>query len=214
MVFVPSQSSEVGCNSPLHDGRTTQLGAQRRPARRLHGARGVATASRPRLPLLWPLRRGCLRRRLVEERQRPCGFLALRPPTIIPPASTDLGFRFGHSLLGNADFVVVQFVFHFYGFDTYNVLLNPTNPLVQTVVTTMVQRGDYFFFVINADGSVTAFRSDLGHDDLAGLKTNLPRIQQAQTTETQYRHAVAQFEKHPDPPGALSPWVCHDKTAY
>jgi len=72
----------------------------------------------------------CFALGMVEERQRPCGFLALRPPTVIPPAIANAGFRFGHGLLGNADFVVVQFVFAFYGFETYNVLVNPTNPLV------------------------------------------------------------------------------------
>ena len=121
----------------------------------------------------------CFALGLVEERQWPCGFLALRPPTVIPPAITDIGFRFGHSLLGNADFVVVQFVFHFYGFDTYNVLVNPNNPLAQTVVTTMVQRADYFFFVLNTDSSVTAFRSDLGQDDLASR-----RVQVCQACQT------------------------------
>ena len=156
----------------------------------------------------------CFALGLVEERQRPCGFLALRPPTVIPPAITNAGFRFGHGLLGNADFVVVQFVFAFYGFEMYNVLVNPNNLLVQTVLTTMVHSADYFFFALNADRSVTAFRSDIGHDDLAGLKTNLPRIQQARTTESQYCHAVALFEKNPSPAGAVIPWVCRDNAAY
>jgi hypothetical protein len=156
----------------------------------------------------------CFALGLVEERRRFGGFLALRPPTVIPPAITDVGFRFGHALLGNADSMVVQFVFAFYGFETYNVLVNPNNLLVRTVVTTMVHNEDYFFFALDAHGSVTAFRSDLEHADLAGLKTNLPRIQQAQTTEAQYRHAVTLFEQHPDPAGALLPWVCRDKAAY
>jgi hypothetical protein len=156
----------------------------------------------------------CFALGLVEERQRQCGFLALRPPTVIPPAITDAGFRFGHSLLGNADFVVVQFVFAFYGFETYNVLVNPNNLLVQTVLTTMVQSADYFFFVLNTNGSATAFRSDIGQDDLAGLKTNLPRIHQAQTTETQYRHAVTLFENNPQPAGRLLPWVCRENAVY
>lgn len=158
--------------------------------------------------------RPCFALGMVEERQRQCGFLALRPPTVIPPAITNAGFRFGHGLLGNADFVVVQFVFAFYGFETYNVLVNPNNLLVQTVLTTMVHSADYFFFALNANRSVTAFRSEIGQDDLAGLKTNLPRIHQAQTTETQYRHAVALFENNPTPAGALLPWVCHDNVAY
>jgi len=156
----------------------------------------------------------CFALGMIEERQRQCGFLALRPPTVIPPAIANAGFRFGHGLLGNADFTVVQFVFAFYGFETYNVLVNPNNPLVQAVLATMVHSADYFFFVLNANGSATAFRSDIGQDDLAGLKTNLPRIQQARTTETQYRHAVALFEKNPQPTGMLLPWVCHDNVAY
>jgi hypothetical protein len=68
----------------------------------------------------------CFALGMVEERQRPCGFLALRPPKVIPPTITNAGFRFGHALLGNADVAVVQFVFAFYGFETYNVLVNPT----------------------------------------------------------------------------------------
>ncbi len=156
----------------------------------------------------------CFALGLVEERQRLCGFLALRPPTVIPPAITDAGFRFGHSLLGTPNFVVVQFVFHFYGFDTYNVLVNPNNLVVRTVLATMVQSENYCFFVLTTNGSATAFRSDLGQDDLAGLKTNLPRIQQAQTTEAQYRHTVALFENNSQPAGALVPWVCHDEAAY
>jgi hypothetical protein len=73
---------------------------------------------------------------------------------------------------------------------------------------------DYFFFALNADGSVTIFRSDIGQEDLAGLKTNLPRLHQARTTEAQYRHVVALFEQHPQPAGALLPWVCHENAAY
>jgi hypothetical protein len=88
--------------------------------------------------------RPCFALGLVEERQRPGGFLALRPPTVIPPTITEAGLRFGHGLLGNADFIVVQFVFAFDGFETYNVLVNSNNLLVQTVVTTMVHNEDDF----------------------------------------------------------------------
>jgi len=118
----------------------------------------------------------CFALGVAEERQRPCGFLALRPHKVIPPAISNAGFRFGHALLGNAHFEVVHFAFEFYGFETYNVLINPKNPLVQTVLTTMVHSGDYVFFAINANGSATAFRSDIGQAALAGLTTNLLRI--------------------------------------
>jgi hypothetical protein len=115
----------------------------------------------------------CFALGLVEERKRQCGFLALRLNEVIPPEVSSAGFRFGHSLLGTADFEVVHFAFEFYGFETYNVLINSNNPAVQTVLTTMVESEDYFFFAINSNGTATAFRSEIGQANLAGLKTNL-----------------------------------------
>jgi hypothetical protein len=156
----------------------------------------------------------CFALGLVEERKQTCGFLALRPRIVIPEEYTRTGFRFGHSLLGNADFVVVHFAFHFYNYDTFNVLVNPNNPVVQTVLNRMLETGDYFFFAVDPKGSVTTFRSELGQDDLAGLKTNLPLIKNAKTTDAQYRKAVALFEKNPDPPGRMLNWVCRDDTDY
>src|SRR5450755_5178667 len=75
----------------------------------------------------------CFALGMVEERKRRCGFLALRPEEAIPPEVTGAGFSFGRCLFGNAAFEVVQFSFHFYGFKTYNVLVqsqqpNPTMP--------------------------------------------------------------------------------------
>ena len=156
----------------------------------------------------------CFALGMVEEHQRLCGMLALRLAEAIPSATADRGFEFGHALFGNTTFAVLHFVLAFPGFQTYNVLINPNNLLVRTVLTTMVQSEDYFFFALDAHGSVTAFRSEIGHEDLAGLKTNLPRIHQAQTTEAQYRHAVMLFEQHPQPAGALLPWVCRENAAY
>jgi hypothetical protein len=150
----------------------------------------------------------------VEEQKRQYGFLALRPGEIIPPVISNAGFRFGHSLLGTTAFEVIHFAFEFYGFETYNVLINPNNPLVQTVLTRMVERGDYFFFALNANGSATAFRSEIGQEHLAGIKTNLARIQHSTTTDTQYRNAVAAFEKHPQPAGVMLHWVCQDHAEY
>ena len=60
----------------------------------------------------------CFALGLVEERKKTCGFLALRPKIVIPEEYTRTGFRFGHSLLGNADYVVVHFAFHFYNDET------------------------------------------------------------------------------------------------
>jgi hypothetical protein len=156
----------------------------------------------------------CFALGMVEERQRQCGVLALRPDTILPQDITTAGFRFGHALLGTSAFAVLHFACAFYGFATYNVLVNPNNPLVQTVLTTMIASGDYFFFAHNAHGTATAFRSDIGQDNLAGLQTNLPRIQRSTTTATQYQRAGSAFAKPPDPPGVRLQWVCQEKIAY
>jgi hypothetical protein len=156
----------------------------------------------------------CFALGMVEERQQQSGFLALRTAEIIPQEITNAGFRFGHSLLGTSAFAVIHFAFAFYGFETYNVLVNPNNPLVRTVLTTMVDSGDYFFFALNANGTATAFRSEIGQENLVGLKTNLPRIQRSTTTATQYRRAVSAFEKHPEPPGVMLQWVCQENVEY
>ena len=156
----------------------------------------------------------CFALGLVEERKRQCGFLALRPDEIIPPDISNAGFRFGHTLYGNADFEVVHFAFEFYGFKTYNVLVNPNNPLVKAVLTTMIESGDYFFFELNSNGSATAFRSEIVQADLAGLKTNFPRIQRSTTSDAQYRKTVSSFEKNPEPPGVMLHWVCRDNVEY
>jgi hypothetical protein len=37
------------------------------------------------------------------------------------------------------------------------------------VLVTLVKSGDYFFFAVS-DGSATAFRSEIGQKDLAGLE--------------------------------------------
>src|ERR1700680_2077767 len=111
----------------------------------------------------------CFALGLVEERKQLCGFLALRPAKVIPPEISGLGFNFGHALLGTTEFEVIQFVFHFNGFETYNMLVNPNNRLVKKVLMRMVESGDYFFFAISPNQSVTAFRSEIGQKNVAGL---------------------------------------------
>ena len=156
----------------------------------------------------------CFALGMVEERKRQCAFVALRPDKFIPPDVCDLGFRFGHSLLGNASFEVVHFAFEFYGFATFNALVNPNNPLARAVVTAMVESGDYFFFALNSNGGVTAFRSEIAHGSLPSLESHLPRILHSQTTDEQYERAVAVFMRNPTPPGTLLRWVCRQDAEY
>ena len=152
----------------------------------------------------------CFALGLVEEGKRWYGFVALRPGKAIPREVSDLGFRFGHSLFGNANFEVVHFGFEFYGFETYNALVNPNNPLARAVLETMVESGDYFFFALDSNKSVTAFRSEIGEDNLIMLKINLARIRASTTTEAEYNRAVASFTRNPEPPGPLLRWVCRE----
>jgi len=76
------------------------------------------------------------------------------------------------------------------------------------------ESGDYFFFAISPNQSVTAFRSEIGQKNLAGLSTNLRQIQGSTTTDAQYQRALAQFRRRPDPPGQVLNWVCRDNLSY
>ena len=156
----------------------------------------------------------CFTLRVVEERRRQCGFLALRPEEPIPSEITAGGFNLGHALLGTSTYEVVQFGFQFYGFVTYHVLVNPSNSLVRTVLTSMVESGEYFFFAFAPNQRMTAFRSEIGDTPLSGLIANLARIQGSITTELQYQKALTQFRRHPSPPGHALEWVCRDNPDY
>jgi hypothetical protein len=143
---------------------------------------------------------------LVEVQRRTRGFLAIRPDDILPPAVTAAGFGFGHALLGTSQYTVVHFAFEFYGFARYNVLVRPDHPIVRTVLTRMVDSGEFFFFALDGNGTATTFNADIGRGrdaDMAGLQRNLPRILRAATTEAQYCDALARFRANPDPPGTL-----------
>ena len=109
---------------------------------------------RPVWPLVWS-----------KSAHQQCGFLALRPDEAIPPEISDQGFNFGHCLLGNESYEVIHFSFEFYGFQTYNVLINPNNPLAKAVLKTMIEDSDCFFFTLDEqNGSATAFRTEIGQE--------------------------------------------------
>lgn len=172
------------------------------------------TANRKFIDDFLAARAPCFAISMIEERKQELGLLALRPGEVISHDVMEPGFNFGHSLLGNGHYLVVHFAFEFYGFGTYNVLLNPSNPLVRTVLDTMIDSGEYFFLAIGPNHDVTAFRSEIGQDNLTGLKDNLARIQRSTTNDVQYQKAVRLFQKHPFPPGRLLNWVCRDDIGY
>lgn len=151
----------------------------------------------------------CLALGPVEVEGARCALVALRPEEAIPEHVTAKGFRFGHALLGAEGWEVIHFVFEFYGFATYNALISPSDPVAKTVLETMVATGDYFFFALDPDRrGTTAFRSEVGAANLAGLRATMDRIRASTTSEAQYRRAVSRFERRPEPPEALLAWVC------
>jgi len=150
----------------------------------------------------------------LEERGSKSGFIALRPEVPIPTTSTQQGFRFGHSVLGLEGNPVLHFAFEFYGHTIYHGLVSPGNPIIQAVLTTMLETEDYFFFAINPDQTVTTFRSKLESTDLAGLRTNREQFKNESCTPEQYERSVKAFSKKPDPPGQVMEWVCRNNWDY
>lgn len=139
--------------------------------------------------------------------------LALRLEEPLPEHVSARGFAFGHALLGTGSWEVVHFGFQFYGHATYNALINPADPVAKAVLATMVRTGDYFILAVDAERrGTTAFRSDLGTSGLAGLRSNMARIERSTTSEAQYCRAVSQFALSPEPPGTLLAWVCRGDT--
>lgn len=150
---------------------------------------------------------------LVEERKQIGGLFALHLDKPLPTTISVAGFRFGHSLLGTDEYLVAHFAFEFYGFAKYEVLVNPNSRVVRTVLQRMVETGEYQFFALDRSGKATVFKSDPGQRDLAGLRTNWPRIVQADTTDAQCASAVTSFGRQ-IPKGELLTWVCRDELTY
>ena len=179
---------------------------------------------RPALPTLTVNRRfmmdfiarepPCLALGLVEVEGSQCAMITLRLSEALPREVSAAGFAFGHTLYGGDDWAVVHFAFGFYGFATYNVLINPSDPVARLVLSTMIRTGDYFFFALDSDHSTTAFRSDVAPDNLIWLKANMARIQASTTTDAQYRLATSSFARRRDPPGTMLTWVCRNNADY
>jgi hypothetical protein len=155
----------------------------------------------------------CLALGMVEVQQQLCGMLALRLDEVLPSTVTARGFEFGHALFGTTTFAVLHLVFAFPGFQTYQVLINPNNLVVQAVLRTMLDDGDYFFCALQPQGQVTAFRAELDSDGLAVLRANRARLQTSTTTDAHYQQALTSFAAHPEPPGVLLSWVCRETVA-
>ena len=151
---------------------------------------------------------------VIEERRHVLPLVAIRPQCSLPLAVTGEGFTFGHSVLGTSAYEVVHFAFTFRNVGNFNVLLNPSDPIVGDVLTRMVDLGSFFVLSIDPANAVTAFLADVGEVNLAGLIDHQPRLARSSTTEAQYDDALAQFRSRPEPPGVMLDWVCRGDLGY
>jgi hypothetical protein len=138
----------------------------------------------------------------------------LRPGVTLPDHVTARGFEFGHSVLGDSDYEIVQFAFEFRGFATYHVLLNPNDPAVCEILRRMVEQRNYFIITIDPDRHITTFRADVGEAVLTGLIDHLPRLMRSTTSGARYEKALAQFRRRMELPGHVLEWVCHGDLSY
>ena len=152
----------------------------------------------------------CVALGMLEVEEQQCGLFALAAEVLLPNDITAQGFKFGTQLLGTRQYEVILFTFEFYGFQRYNILINPNNPVVQKVLEHMVATNDYFFLALGENNQVTTFRSEPHHDILYDLAQSIDQILASTTTDEQYLRAVTSFQKDPQPPGKLLRLVCHE----
>lgn len=69
----------------------------------------------------------CMALGMVEIGASPSALIALCFNQPIPKPVIAGGFAFGHALRGGSTWEVVHLAFQFYGFATYNALVNPRN---------------------------------------------------------------------------------------
>lgn len=145
---------------------------------------------------------------VIEERGRVLPLVAMRPHCTLPLEVTERGFTFGHSILGTSAYEVVHFAFTFRNVGNFNVLLNPSDPVVRDVLKRLVDLGSFFVLAIDPTDAVTAFLADVGEAPLLGLIDHQPRLAGSTTTHAQYNQALAKYRVQPDPPGTMLEWVC------
>jgi hypothetical protein len=156
----------------------------------------------------------CFALGLVEADGSTTGCIAMRPVQPIPEHSTSQGFRFGHSMVGNEQHQAIHVAFEFYGYGSFHGLVDPSNPLVCTVLDRMLSTQDYFFLALNPDQTASVFRSHLEDANLVGLRTSREQFADARCPPAQYERMVVSFKHQRKRGERVMTWVCRDNSDY
>ena len=105
-------------------------------------------------------------------------------------------------------------MFNFYDHAFYAALVNPANPNVRRVLETMVDRGDYIFFVLGEDNRASAFRTELDSTNVAGISDNLPMMRMATTSSQEYEEGLKAYTQTLQDDCKLLNWACRDDPEY
>ncbi len=151
---------------------------------------------------------------LVEEAGQPRGFVAARTNESLPMHTAQSGFEFGFELLGNDRYQLIHFVLQFQGLQSYDILLNPNNPLVRKVVDVMRETAQYFFFVFD-EGGMVAFQQTMNRQNLDWFNSYGNVVHTAATTSQDYERGLQHVTKDDSLlHGGLLEWVCRDDMAF
>ena len=156
----------------------------------------------------------CCALSVIEERKQVLPLVAFRPGVVLPYGVTEQGFDFGHSVLGGDSYEIVHFAFKFRGFCTYNVLVNPSDPVAREVIRHLVEHRCYVVLAVDPDQHVAAFKAGVGEVTLSGLIDHYPRIARSITSRATYGRVLAQFRRRPQPSGQMLNWACRSELSY
>ena len=122
----------------------------------------------------------CCALSVIEEREQVLPLVAFRPGVVLPYGVAEQGFDFGHSVLGGDSYEIVHFAFKFRGFCTYDVLVNPSDPVVREVIRHLVEHRCYVVLAVDPDQHVAAFKAGVGEVTCPALSITT-RVSHAQS---------------------------------
>ena len=128
---------------------------------------------------------------IVEIRGEKKGFLAINTEPLAD-STTQNGFDLGIQFLGKTDFLTLHLILNFNQDCIFDVLLNLNAEVSKSVLRLWEQTGDYFFFLINNGGGLTAFSQDISSAWYDNKYFDI--IAKAKNSKSQYDKAVKDFK--------------------